>query len=63
MLPPLIFSLSSADATFVTDPNLVITLPADALAPNGARPSADTMLTEKLGMFSFDECVMIGDIS
>ena len=26
------------------DPNLVITVPADGLAPNGARPSADTAL-------------------
>ena len=32
--------------------NLVITVPADALAPNGARPSAGTVLTEKLAMFS-----------
>ena len=26
--------------------DLVITVPADALAPNGARPSAETVLTD-----------------
>ena len=31
---------------------MVITVSADALAPNGARPSAGTVLTEKLDMFS-----------
>ena len=35
-----------------TGPNLVITLPAYDLAPNGARPSADTVLTDKLYVFS-----------
>ena len=33
-------------------PNLVIIVPADALAPNGARPSAGTLLTTKLHKFS-----------
>ena len=38
------------------DPNLVITVPADVLAPASARPSAGTVLTTKLGKtfhFSF----------
>ena len=35
------------------DPNWVITMPADALAPSSARPSAGTVLTEKLDMFLF----------
>ena len=29
----------------MTDLNLVITVAADALAPNGAKPSADTVMT------------------
>ena len=33
-------------------PNLVTTVPADGLAPGGARPSAGTVLTEKLHWFS-----------
>ena len=33
--------------------NLVITVPADDLAPIGARPSAGTVLTKKLDMLSF----------
>ena len=33
------------------DPTLVIILPADGLAPNGARPSAGTVLTEKSDIF------------
>ena len=37
----------------VWDQNLVITVPADALAPNGARPSAVTVLTTKLDMIIF----------
>ena len=32
--------------------NWVITVPADVLAPNGARASADTVLTEQWDMFS-----------
>ena len=35
------------------EPKLVLTVPADVVAPNGVRPSAGTMLTEKLDMFSF----------
>ena len=35
-----------------TGPNLVIIMPADALAPNGARPSAGTVLITKLDMSS-----------
>ena len=33
-------------------PNLAITVPADGLAPNCARPLANTMLTAKLHMFA-----------
>ena len=35
------------------NPKTVITVPADVQAPNGARPSADTMLMTKLDMFFF----------
>ena len=39
---------------YIHIPNLVLTLPADILAPSGARPSADTVLTEKLNfLFKF----------
>ena len=34
-----------------TGPNFVITVYVDVLAPNGARPSADTVLNEELDMF------------
>ena len=34
--------------------NLIITLAADVLAPNGAKPSAGIMLTGNLDMFSFE---------
>ena len=30
---------------FIHDQNLLITMPAEGLAPNGARPSADTVIT------------------
>ena len=33
------------------DPNLVTTVSADDLAPNGARSSAGTVLTAELNMF------------
>ena len=36
---------------YIQDMNVVITVPADGLAPNGARPSAGTMLTTKLDMY------------
>ena len=35
------------------EPDLVTILPADGLAPDGARPSAGTMLTEKSDMYSW----------
>ena len=39
---------------YIQDPDLlIITVLADGLAPNGARPSVGTMLTEKLDMFPF----------
>ena len=34
------------------DTHLIITVPADALAPNGARPSAGTVTIAKLPLFS-----------
>ena len=40
---------------YVSNLNLAITIPADLLAPIGARPSAGTVLAEKLGMFSFTD--------
>ena len=36
---------SSAGLVYIRDPNMVITVPTDGLAPNGARPSAGTVLT------------------
>ena len=36
------------------DPNLLITIPAYALAPDGARPSVGTLLSTKLGIFVLD---------
>ena len=44
---------SNASPVYVRDPNLVITVSADAPAPDGARPSADTGLTGKVIMFIF----------
>ena len=40
------------------DPNLVTTVLADGLAPNGDTPSASTILTEKLDIFfqNFSGC-------
>ena len=37
----------------IWDPDLDITVPADGLAPDGARPSAGTVLSERSGMFLF----------
>ena len=39
---------SSAGTINIQDPNLVITVLTDGLAPNGARPSVSTVLIEKL---------------
>ena len=36
--------LSSAGPTYIRDANQVITVPADAIAPNGAMSSAGTVL-------------------
>ena len=36
---------------YISDLNLVITVPADGLAPKGARPSAGTVMTSKLNTF------------
>ena len=41
-------NLSSAGPIYIQKPDFVITLPADGLAPNGARPSAGTVLTINL---------------
>ena len=42
----------SAGPIYIWDPNFVITVPADGLAPNGARPSAGTVMTVTLYMSS-----------
>ena len=44
------FNPSRAGPLYTRGPNFIITEPADALAPNGARPSAGTVLTDKLDM-------------
>ena len=41
---------------YMRNPTFVITLPADALAPNGARPSADTVMTTKPRVY----CELLG---
>ena len=42
---------SNAGFLCIQCPNIVITVPADVLAPNGARPSAGTVMTIKLWGF------------
>ena len=37
----------------IQDPDWVITVPADGLAPDGARPSAGTVMTTEFDMFCF----------
>ena len=39
----------------VQDPKLVITVPADGLAPNGARPSAVTLTAKVLQIIVIDQ--------
>ena len=51
MQPELTFKLPHASPIYM-GPSFVCTSPADALAPNGARPSAGTVMTSKLHMFS-----------
>ena len=41
-----------SQSVYIQDPNSVITVPADVLAPNGARTSAGTVLTIKLDTLS-----------
>ena len=41
---------SNASTICIQDLNFVITVPADGLAPNGARPSVGTLLTAKLAI-------------
>ena len=41
---------------YTADPCFIITVSADTIAPNRARPSAGTVLTEKLYMFAFKFC-------
>ena len=36
---------------YILDQYLVIIVPADGLVPNGARPSADTVSTNKISIF------------
>ena len=46
----------NAGPIWIRDPNLCVTVPADALTPIGCRPSAATMLTAKLDTFSYKFC-------
>ena len=48
----IMFSFDDVIMTTKRYPNFVITAPADAPAPDGARPSVSTVLTTKLQMFS-----------
>ena len=41
----------SAGPVYIRNPNFVTNVPADGPAPNGARPSAGTVLNEALDMF------------
>ena len=41
----------NAGSIYTWDPSFVSIVPADGLAPNGARPSAGTVLITKLHMF------------
>ena len=45
---------SSAGPVYIKDLNLLITVPADGLAPIGARPSAGTVLIENSALFSVE---------
>ena len=45
---PLFWGPLSASPVYVQGMNSVITAPADGLTPNGAMPSAGTVLTKKL---------------
>ena len=48
----LCLNVLSIGSIYIWDPSLVISLPADDPAPNSARPSAATVLAERLGMLS-----------
>ena len=41
-------------------PNLVITVPADGLAPNSAKPLADTVLNKELNMLTSNDITQNG---
>ena len=51
ILPCLAFSFFITLVQYIWDLILIITVPADALAPNGARPLAGTGMTTKLHIF------------
>ena len=51
-LPNITFNLSKVSSVCIHDLNFVITVPVDVLAPNGARPSAGTVLITKSDMSS-----------
>ena len=44
-------NLFSASPVYLNEPNIVSTVPADAIAPNSARPSAGIVLTDNSDMF------------
>ena len=54
------FNSLSAGPLYKLHPNLVITVPADALAPNGARTSAGTAMNTNFDIFS--KCIWLLNI-
>ena len=54
-------SPTNTGTAYIWDPNLLNTGPPDVLAPIGARPSADTVLTPQLQIISFKVYLTIND--
>ena len=50
-----------ASPIYLQGPYFVIAVPADGLAPLGARPSAGTVMTEKLDIYFFHILMVIND--
>ena len=49
-----IINTSSAGPVYLRYPNMAISVPAGALAPNGAKPTPGTMMNVKSDMSSFE---------
>ena len=49
----ILFNDNSFKCRYIQDSNLATTAPVDSLAPNGARPSAGTVLNEGLDLFTY----------